>query len=46
MTDQTITRIDGRLKVTGKAVYAAETQADGLLHAVLIEAPIAQRQGA
>jgi xanthine dehydrogenase YagR molybdenum-binding subunit len=41
MTDQTITRIDGRLKVTGKAVYAAETPADGLLHGVLIEAPIA-----
>jgi xanthine dehydrogenase YagR molybdenum-binding subunit len=41
MTDQTITRIEGRLKVTGKAVYAAETPADGLLHAMLIEAPIA-----
>ena len=41
MTDQTITRIEGRLKVTGQAVYAAETPAEGLLHAVLIEAPIA-----
>jgi xanthine dehydrogenase YagR molybdenum-binding subunit len=41
MTDQTITRIEGRLKVTGQAVYAAETPVDGLLHAVLIEAPIA-----
>ena len=42
MTDQTITRIEGRLKVTGQAVYAAETAADGLLHAVLIEAPFAR----
>jgi xanthine dehydrogenase YagR molybdenum-binding subunit len=41
MTDQTITRIEGRLKVTGQAVYAAETPAEGLLHAVLIEAPLA-----
>src|SRR5689334_6591089 len=41
MTDQTITRIEGRLKVTGQAVYAAETPAEGLLHAVLVEAPIA-----
>ena len=41
MTDQTITRIEGRLKVTGQAVYAAETALDGLLHGVLIEAPIA-----
>jgi len=41
MTDQTITRIEGRLKVTGQAVYAAETPAEGLLHAALVEAPIA-----
>jgi xanthine dehydrogenase YagR molybdenum-binding subunit len=41
MTDQTITRIEARLKVTGTAVFAAETPAETMLHAVLIEASIA-----
>ncbi len=41
MTDQTITRIEAALKVTGNAVYAGETPAEGLLHAALVEAPIA-----
>jgi len=41
MTDQTITRIEGRLKVTGSAVFAGETPADGLLHGALVEASIA-----
>jgi xanthine dehydrogenase YagR molybdenum-binding subunit len=41
MTDQTITRIEGRLKVTGSAVFAAETPAEGMLHAALVEASIA-----
>jgi xanthine dehydrogenase YagR molybdenum-binding subunit len=41
MTDQAITRIEGRLKVTGTAVFAGETPAEGLLHAVLVEASIA-----
>src|SRR5579871_2779534 len=41
MSDQTITRIEGRLKVTGSAVFAAETPAERMLHAALVEASIA-----
>ena len=34
-------RVDGLLKVTGQARYAAEYPADGLLHGCLVLAPIA-----
>ena len=34
-------RIEGQLKVTGSAVFAAETAMPDLLHAALVEAPIA-----
>lgn len=34
-------RVDGRLKVTGKAQYAAEYQADGLLHGYILSSTIA-----
>lgn len=33
-------RLEAPLKVTGRAVFAAETPAAGLLHAVLVEAPV------
>ena len=33
-------RFEAALKVTGQALYPAETPAEGLLHAVLVEAPI------
>ncbi len=35
-------RIEAPLKVTGRALFAAETHLDGLLHAVLVPAPIAR----
>ena len=35
-------RIEGRAKVTGAAIYAAETLAGEMLHAVLVESPIAR----
>lgn len=35
-------RIEGRLKVTGSAVFAAETDMPVLLHAALVEIPIAR----
>lgn len=38
--DKTL-RIEAALKVTGRAVYPGETQAEGLLHAVLVESAIA-----
>jgi xanthine dehydrogenase YagR molybdenum-binding subunit len=37
-------RIEAGLKVAGRAVFAAETPAVGLLHAVLVEAPVASGQ--
>jgi xanthine dehydrogenase YagR molybdenum-binding subunit len=37
-----IDRADGRLKVTGKATYAAEYPADGLVHAVLVQSTVAR----
>ncbi|RYX92659.1 MAG: xanthine dehydrogenase family protein molybdopterin-binding subunit, partial [Bradyrhizobiaceae bacterium] len=36
-----ISRVDGRLKVTGKAQYAAEYQTDGLLYGYIVNATIA-----
>ena len=35
-------RIEAPLKVTGRAIFAAETPTVGLLHGVLVEAPIAR----
>ncbi|EDY55999.1 MULTISPECIES: xanthine dehydrogenase family protein molybdopterin-binding subunit [Streptomyces] len=35
-----LSRVDGRLKVTGKAVYAAEHDIEGAVHAVLVDASI------
>src|SRR5438105_3384015 len=37
-----VDRADGRLKVTGKATYAAEYKPEGLLHAVLVQSEIAK----
>jgi xanthine dehydrogenase YagR molybdenum-binding subunit len=39
---QPIDRIDGRLKVTGAARYAAEFDAPGMTHAVLVQSTIAR----
>ncbi|MCE0464394.1 xanthine dehydrogenase family protein molybdopterin-binding subunit [Pseudomonas uvaldensis] len=38
---QPLDRVDGLLKVTGQARYAAEYPADGLLHGSVVSAPIA-----
>lgn len=35
-----LARVDGRLKVTGQAQYAAEFDADGAVHAVIVDASI------
>ncbi|MCT9143535.1 xanthine dehydrogenase family protein molybdopterin-binding subunit, partial [Streptomyces violarus] len=35
-----LSRVDGRLKVTGKAQYAAEFDVDGVVHAVIVDASI------
>ncbi|HET6356592.1 xanthine dehydrogenase family protein molybdopterin-binding subunit [Streptomyces sp.] len=35
-----LSRVDGRLKVTGKAVYTAEHDVDGAVHAVIVDASI------
>ena len=35
-----LSRVDGRLKVTGKAQYAAEHDIDGAVHAVIVDASI------
>ena len=40
MSDTPTVRWDAALKVTGQAMFPAEAPADGLLHAVLVEAPI------
>ncbi len=37
-----INRVDGRLKVTGKAQYSAEIPLDGIVHAVLVGSAIAK----
>ncbi|MGU3293171.1 xanthine dehydrogenase family protein molybdopterin-binding subunit [Williamsia sp. M5A3_1d] len=34
------TRVDGRLKVTGQAPYAADHRIDGVLHAVIVDATV------
>jgi xanthine dehydrogenase YagR molybdenum-binding subunit len=38
---QPMTRVDGRLKVTGRARYVAEVEAPGLLHACVVTSPLA-----
>ncbi|WP_405529083.1 xanthine dehydrogenase family protein molybdopterin-binding subunit [Streptomyces canus] len=35
-----LSRVDGRLKVTGKALYAAEHDVKGALHAVIVDASV------
>ncbi|WP_367324567.1 xanthine dehydrogenase family protein molybdopterin-binding subunit [Streptomyces sp. HUAS ZL42] len=35
-----LSRVDGRLKVTGKALYAAEHDVEGVVHAVIVDASI------
>ncbi|QNP68104.1 xanthine dehydrogenase family protein molybdopterin-binding subunit [Streptomyces roseirectus] len=35
-----LSRVDGRLKVTGKALYAAEHDIEGALHAVIVDASV------
>ena len=40
LVGQPLSRVDGPLKVTGKAQYAAEFAPDGLCYAALIEASI------
>uniref|UniRef100_UPI0005243FF9 xanthine dehydrogenase family protein molybdopterin-binding subunit n=1 Tax=Streptomyces yerevanensis TaxID=66378 RepID=UPI0005243FF9 len=35
-----LSRVDGRLKVTGEAQYAAEFDVDGAVHAVIVDASI------
>ena len=37
---QPIDRVDGRLKVTGRAKYAAEFAVPGVVHAVLVQSTI------
>ena len=41
MSERSALRYEAALKVTGQAVYEGEVPAVGLLHAVLVEAPIA-----
>ena len=41
LVGQAVSRIDGRLKVTGQARYAAEFPFDGLVHAVALNSSIA-----
>src|ERR1700733_1878614 len=41
MIGQPIDRLDGRLKVTGAAKYAAEFRVPGVVHAVLVQSTIA-----
>ncbi|GAB2975118.1 xanthine dehydrogenase family protein molybdopterin-binding subunit [Streptomyces pseudoechinosporeus] len=37
-----LSRVDGRLKVTGKATYAAEHDIKGVVHAVIVDSTIAR----
>ena len=39
---QPLTRLDGPLKVTGRATYAADRRPDGLLYAVMATASVAR----
>ena len=39
-----VDRVDGRLKVTGRATYAADTRLDGLVHAVIVTSAVARGQ--
>ncbi len=41
ITGQGIDRVDGRLKVTGRAPYAAEFAVPGLVHAVMVTSTVA-----
>ena len=41
MSDQSPVRYEAALKVTGRAMFPAEAPAQGLLHAILVEAPVA-----
>jgi xanthine dehydrogenase YagR molybdenum-binding subunit len=41
-TGQPVTRVDGRLKVTGKAAYAADNQLANLAYAVLVTSTVAR----
>jgi xanthine dehydrogenase YagR molybdenum-binding subunit len=41
VNSQSIARYEGVLKVTGQARYEGETVPDGMLHAALVEAPVA-----
>lgn len=42
LVGQPMDRVDGVLKVTGGARYAAELELPGLVHAVLVECPVAR----
>lgn len=44
ITGEAITRVDGRLKVTGAAPYAADFRVPGLVHAVLVQSTVAAGQ--
>ncbi|HEV7499141.1 MAG TPA: xanthine dehydrogenase family protein molybdopterin-binding subunit, partial [Vicinamibacteria bacterium] len=39
---QPVERVDGRLKVTGKATFSAEFRPPGLVHAVAVQSTIAR----
>ncbi len=41
MSETSVLRYEAALKVTGRAIFAAETPAEGMLHAALVEVPIA-----
>ena len=42
VSGQPVTRVDGRLKVTGKALYAADNPAPDLVYAALVCSTIAR----
>jgi xanthine dehydrogenase YagR molybdenum-binding subunit len=42
VSGQPITRVDGKLKVTGKATYAADNQVPGLVYATLVCSTVAR----
>ena len=42
VTGQPVTRVDGRLKVTGKALYAADNAAPDLVYAALVGSTVAR----
>ena len=44
VSGQPVTRVDGRLKVTGKAVYAADNPAPDLAYAALVCSTVARRR--